>query len=173
MLMKVAALTLIPAALVGGVVMNSSVMMVSVDNEDVTLTVPVPLALAQLALAFAPQEVKRIEVPEIGKIMPHVRRVVEELQSSPDGIFVEVIDGSDHVKVFKEGGLLRVQVEDGDNEQVDVAIPFESMMAMVDAYDVEGGFFRTSRLVGALRAAPSGDLVHVIDDEDEVSIRMW
>ncbi len=173
MLIKVAALTLIPAALVGGVVMNASVMMVSVDNEDVTLTIPVPLALAQLCMAFAPEEVKYVEVPEFAEVAPYLERIVEELQNTPDGIFVEVRDGGDHVKVYKEGGLLKVWVEDRGDTMVTVAIPFESMMAVVNAYDMEGQYFRTSRLVGALRAAPSGDLVHVIDGDDEVRIRMW
>ena len=44
---------------------------------------------------------------------------------------------------------------------------------MVDAYDPVTNKLRTTRIVGALRAAPSGDLVHVIDRDEEVRIRMW
>lgn len=173
MLVKVAALTLLPVVLVGGAVLNSSIMLVTVHNDDVKLLIPVPLALAQIALAFCPDEVKRIEVPELAQYIPYLEDVVTALQEAPDAVFVEVEDGSDHVRVYKEGGLLKVTVRARTDEQVTVQIPFVSMMAVVHAYDTEGKFFRTSRLVGALRAAPSGDLVHVIDGDDEVRIRMW
>lgn len=174
MFLKAAALTFLPMVLVGSAVMNSSVMLVNVDNEDVSITVPVPLALAQIGLAFAPAEVKRIDVPEIAQYWPYVERIIIELREAPDGVFVEVIDdGNEHVKVFKEDDLLKVEVQDGSREHVTVQIPFASMMAVVNAYDTEGEFFRTSRLVGALRAAPSGDLVRVVDGDEEVHIRMW
>lgn len=173
MLAKIAALTILPALLVGSAVMNSSVMLVHVDNEDVSLTIPVPLALAQVALAFAPDEIKRIDVEDIAEFIPYLERIVAELETAPDGLFVEVEDGDDHVRVFKQDGMLKVRVEDGSDEKVTVRIPFAAMMAAVHAYDVEGEFFRTSRLVGALRAVPSGELVHVIDGDDEVHVSMW
>jgi hypothetical protein len=44
---------------------------------------------------------------------------------------------------------------------------------MADAFDAETNTLRATRLVGALRAAPSSDLVHVIDGDEEVRIRMW
>lgn len=173
MLVKVAALTLLPVVLVGGAVLNSSIMLVTVHNDDVRLSIPVPLALAQIAVAFAPDEVKRIEVPELAQYIPYLEDIVAALQEAPDAVFVEVEDGNDHVRVYKEGDLLKVTVRESTDKQVTVQIPFVSMMAVVHAYDMEGKFFRTSRLVGALRAAPSGDLVHVIDGDDEVRIRMW
>ena len=173
MFLKAAALTFLPMVLVGSAVMNSSVLLVNVDNEDISITVPVPLALAQMCLAFAPSEVKRVEVPEIAQYWPYVERIITELRNAPDGVFVEVIDDSDHVRVYKEDDLLKVSVEGGSGERVTVQIPFASMMAVVQAYDIEGEYFRTSRLVGALRAAPSGDLVHVVDGDEEVRIRMW
>ena len=53
MVTKLAALALLPTVLVGGVVMNTSVLIVDVKDDDVHITVPVPLALAQVVLAFA------------------------------------------------------------------------------------------------------------------------
>ncbi len=175
MFIKLAALTMLPVALVGGVVANSSVMIVEVDADDVHIIVPVPLSLAQVAVAFAPDEAKYIQMDsEVGEYLPYLARFVDELRAIPaDAMLVEVIDGSDHVRVFKEDDVMRVQVDEGHGTKVNVRIPLASLAAMVDAYDEEENMFRASRLVGALRAAPSGDLVHVIDGDEEVHIRMW
>ena len=174
MFIKLAALTMLPVALVGGVVANSSIMIVEVDNDDVHIVVPVPLSLVQVAAAFAPDEAKYVEVEEIGEFLPYLERFVDELRAIPDdAMLVEVIDRNDHVRVFKEDDLLRVQVDEKNGAKVNVRVPLASVAAMVDAYDTETGTLRTTRLIGALRAAPSGDLVHVVDGDEEVHIRMW
>ena len=174
MLIKLAALTMLPVALVGGVVANSSVLIVEVTNPDVHVVIPVPLSLVQVAMAFAPDEAKYVQIEEIGEFLPYVGRFIEELRAIPDDVMlVEVIDRRDHVRVYKEADVLRIQVEEGRGARVNVRVPLASLAAMVDAYDAETGTLRTSRLIGALRAAPSGDLVHVIDGDEEVHIRMW
>lgn len=174
MLIKAAAITLAPMMLVGGVVMNSSIMLVDVTDDDTRIVVPVPLSLAQIAVAFAPSEAKYVQVPdEVRRIWPYVDRFVEEIRDIPDVMLVEVVDGNDHVQIFKEGDVLKILVDEGGKEHVEVNVPLASLAAMVDAYDADGGYFRTSRLVGALRAAPSGDLVRVVDGNEKVHIRMW
>ena len=174
-LTKLAALTVLPVALVGGVVANSSVMIVEVDADDVHIMIPVPLSLAQVAMAFAPDEAKYVQMEEIGEFLPYITTFVDELQAIPnDVMLVEVIDNSDHVRIYKEEGVLRVQVDEGEGgAKVNVRVPLASLAAMVDAFDADTNTLRTTRLVGALRAAPSGDLVHVIDGDEEVHIRMW
>ncbi|NKB88226.1 MAG: hypothetical protein GKS06_08405 [Acidobacteria bacterium] len=175
-LTKVAALTLLPVALMGGVVANSSIMLVEVDADDVHIMVPVPLSLAQVAVAFAPDEAKYVDVEEAGQYIPYLADFVDALRDVPENVMlVEVIDGDDHVQVFLEDDNLRVSVDEGHDRgaTVNVRVPLASVAAMVDAYDADTNTLRTSRLVGALRAAPSGDLVHVIDGDEEVRIRMW
>lgn len=174
MLIKLAALTMLPVALVGGVVANSSIMIVEVNNDDVHIVIPVPLSLVQVAMAFAPEEARYVQVEEIGEFLPYIARFVDELRAIPDDVMlVEVIDGGDHVRIYKEADVLRIQVDEANGARINVRVPLASLAAMVDAYDTETGTLRTSRLIGALRAAPSGDLVHVIDGDDEVHIRMW
>lgn len=180
MFVKLAALTMLPMLLVGGVVMNASVLVVSVHEAGGTsITIPVPLALAQVAMAFAPDDVKYVDIEqaddEVARYWPYLERIVAELGDIPDAVLVEVEDGNDHVIVAKEGDLLRISVDEGkgSGETVRVNVPLAMVSAMLEAYDEETGRLRTSRLVGALRAAPSGELVHVLDGRDEVSIRMW
>ncbi len=173
MLIKLAALTMLPMLMVGGMVMNSSIMLVDVDADDIRIVVPIPLALVQVVLAFAPDEVKYVRVPEIAEYLPYFDRIVEELRAVPDALLVEVQDHGDHVKIFKRGDVLRVEVDERGDETVRVSVPLAALAAMVDAYDPDTQTIRTSRLIGALKAAPSGELVHVIDDDEEVRIRMW
>lgn len=175
MVTKLAALVLLPAVLIGGVVANSSIIIVNVDEGPggTSIMVPVPLALVQIALAFAPDEIKRIEVPEVAEYLPYLDRFVTALEPVPDALLVEVEDTGDHVRVSKEGDLIKVSVREDGDERVDVSIPLSMLRGILNAYDTQGGYFRTSRLVGALRAAPSGDLVHVVDGSDEVRVRMW
>lgn len=171
---KLVALTLLPLVLVGGVVMSSSILMVDVHEAGGThLVVPVPLALAQLGLALAPDEIKYVDIDEAGRYLPYLERIVDELRDAPDGLFVEVEDGSDHVRVYKEADALKVEVDERGSETVRVSVPLASVAGIVDAWDEERRALRLTSVVGALRAAPSGDLVHVIDGDDEVRVRMW
>lgn len=172
-MIKLAALTMLPMLMVGGVVMNSSILLVDVHTDDVRIVVPVPLSLAQVVLAFAPDEAKYVRVPEIAGYLPYLDRIVEELRAAPDTLLVEVLDGGDHVKIFKRGDVLRVEVDERRDKMVRVSVPLAAVAAMVDAYDTDTQTIRTSRLIGALKAAPSGELVHVIDGDEEVRIRMW
>lgn len=170
---KVAAAILLPVFLVGGAVMNAGVMVVDVHDSDGTrIVVPVPVALAQAALIFAPDEARNIEAPEADEYLPYAQRFVEELREAPDGVYVEVDEDDEHVRVSKEGDVLRVRVISGSDESVDVNLPLSSARAMLESYDADTRTFRASGLVSALTAAPSGKLVHVLDGGDEVEIRM-
>ena len=176
MLTKLAALTILPTLLVGGVVMNASVMLVDVNegHGGMHLVIPVPLSLAQMALAFAPDEAKRVAIPEeAGRFFPYLDRIVAELENAPNALLVEVVDGGDHVTIYKEDGVLRIEVDESGDAHVRVNVPLAAVRAIVAAYDADSGYLHTSRVVGALRSAPSGELVHVIDGDEEVLIRMW
>lgn len=174
MVSKLAAITILPMLLVGGVVANSSILVVTVHEAGGTdITVPVPLAVAQVALAFAPDEAKRVEIPEIAEYLPYLEQIVSELERVPDTVLVEVRDRGDHVTVAKEDDFLRVRVREDGDASVDVSIPLSTVRGIVAAYDAEDGVLHGTRVIGALRASPSGTLVHVRDDRDEVKVRMW
>jgi len=171
---KLAAIALFPVLVVGGAVANTSVLMVDVDTaEGPDITVPVPLPMARAGLWFAPDEAKRVEALELAEHLPHARKAVAALRQAPDGVFVEVHDRDEHVKIVKEGESLRVRVIDGSRTSVDVRVPLAAAEKALDAYDREERTFDTSDLVAALGSAPRGELVHVLDGEDEVRIRMW
>lgn len=173
-MLRVASLALVPALLVGGVAMNTSVLMVDVQGPDSPdMALPVPLPLARAALAFAPEEAERIEAHDLAAYLPHARRIVEELADAPDAVFVDVRDRHQHVRVERDGDVLRVRAVDGGHTTADVSLPLKALERALRAYDTESGSFRTADLLSALADAPGGPLVHVRDGEQEVEIRIW
>lgn len=169
---KVLGAALLSIALVGGAAAHGGIVVVDVQEADgPRIVVPAPLALVRAGLVFAPDEVKRIEAREFAAYLPHAERAVSELRSAPEGPLVRAADGDDLVTVTKEGTALRIRAREGDGAAVDVVVPLGSAEAAVRAYDTEGGYFRTSELVAALGATPSGDLIDVVDGDQRVRVR--
>lgn len=171
---KLALLVLVPTLLVGGAVVNTSVLVVDVDAGDAPhLVVPVPLPVARAALALAPDQARWVQSPDLAGHLPRLERIVGALGESPDGVFVEVEDGDERVKISKDDGVLRVRASDGPETTVDVDVPVRLADAVLRAYDRDRRSFRSSGLLAALGTVPDGDFVRVLDGEDEVEIRMW
>ena len=99
--------------------------------------------------------------------------MAEALRDAPDGTYLEARDGEGRVNVGKEEEILTVRVAQGDGERVNLALPLDVLVEGSEAFDTEAGTIRTAALVSALAAAPSGRLLHVVDGDAEVDIRMW
>lgn len=132
---------------------------------------PVPLELAQFALHFVDDETQRVEIPELANYAPAGRKILAALREAEDGVFIKVDDDSDHVEIGKYDDVLAVSVDGGDGEQVRVRVPIRTAMRILDGYDGEA--LTASQVVRALRYSPATELVHVIDGEDEVRVRIW
>lgn len=155
----------------GGLLLHDGVVVVDVrEAEGGRVVVPVPVAGARAALAFAPDEVKRIEAREAGRFVPRLPRVVDALRGSPDAALVEVHDGPDTVTVRKAGDALSVRAVDGGGSTAEVLLPLEAIASVARAYDAGEGRFRTGELVAALGHAPRGDIVDVVDGDQRVRI---
>jgi hypothetical protein len=169
-----AAVLAIPAVLLASAVTPPSVLVVDVNPEGGPRVVaPVPYAMVQAGLALAPREVRRIEVPELAEYMDDLRRIVDVLGDAPDGTFVEVETPDEQVLISKREGALRVRVLDGDHTRVELTLPLVTLASLPDAYDLGTGTLHTEALVRALRKAPRGSLLHVVEGETEVRVRAW
>lgn len=173
---KLTALLLLPL-LLGGLLMTNHCMVVDIHEagpDGSRIIVPVPLFLAQAALTVMPmpREVRDLRLPpEAERFLPVAQRLVEELGRIPDATLVSVQDGGETVTVGKVGRLLRVDVEDGDDEEVHVRVPVDSVADILE--EVRRGEIDPKSLVAALRSAPRGRLVQVRDGEDEVTITVF
>ncbi len=114
--------------LIGAVYAWGGVMTVHVQdrNEGLNLYLPVPLAVVDVAMATGGLVLSREQLLDIdvdlGEWEPMMRAMVEALDDCPDFTLVEVQDGSEHVKVYKEHGVLKIEVDEED-VRVRVSVP--------------------------------------------------
>ena len=82
----------------------------------------VPAALATTALHFLPDRNLAHGSDQLRECLPIIDAAIPALAESPDGVLVEVVDQSEHVRVSKDGGSIVVDVNDAD-EVVHVSVP--------------------------------------------------
>jgi hypothetical protein len=105
-----------------------------VERNGTRVTVPIPMAVVDAAVAsgdllFDVEDHLNVQL-DLGEWGPLVREMLEELDECPDAVLVEVVDGSDHVRVVKDGGSLLVEVSDSDVD-LRVSIPTRSIRRTV------------------------------------------
>jgi len=170
-------LGLVFAAVLGMAAMfvNAGILIVDVREggpDGERIFVPVPLALARTALWFVPDEHLVIKEPEFAEHRELALRLLRELEKAEDADLVEVHDGDEQVLVRKVGNQIEVHVSNG-RENVDVRAPLAVVTRILESYDEERGRFRGSGLSAALGYMPRGEVVHVVDGDEEVRIAVW
>ena len=171
-MLKIAAIMLlsVPLLLVG-VCLSSSCVVVDVRTSDgPRVIVPVPLFVARAALAFAPDEVTRIEIPELDDYADVAEQIIDELLDAPDGVLVEVHGGGEHVLIAKVGDEIEIGV-DGDDEEVSVRVPLSVVAELLESYNGEELDIRD--VLEALSTLSRRELVHVRTEDEEVKISIW
>jgi hypothetical protein len=163
----------IPLLLLGLVASTGLVVVEVKPSDGPHLVIPVPLLLARVALGFAPQHAREVDVPELAEYADVASRLLAELEKCEDAVLVEVEDGRDRVLIEKVGNELAIEVT-SDDEEVSVHLPLDGASALLESF--EGGHLHTSGLLDALSASSSftgTDLVHVKSNDEEVRIRVW
>jgi hypothetical protein len=138
---SVAVLVLGWAAMIAGVYFMGGVATVEIveRSEGLDLSLPIPMALIHAAATtsriFLLDEIlDEIEIETGGRFSeyaPGVLAILEILDDVPNGtVFVSVEDGEESVRVSKESGKFRVQVDSPD-VFVKVAVPTRSVKRIV------------------------------------------
>ena len=154
---------------------NAGVLIVDVREGGVDgdhIFVPVPLALARTALWFVPDKHLVIKEPEFAEHRELALRLLRELEKAGDADLVEVRDGGENVLVRKVGNHIEVHVS-SDRENVDVRAPLAVVTRILESYDDETRRFRGSALSAALGYMPRGEVVHLLDGDEELRISVW
>ena len=128
----VLALTMFWGVVFGTVVMTGGVMSVSVHEgpggNNFSLSLPmgvIEAAVTTGTLFVDGHEIARFDADlsaELEEWGPVLREMLEVLDDCPDVTFVEVDDRGDRVRIFKEDGELKVEVDDSE-VTVRVSIP--------------------------------------------------
>lgn len=120
-------------------VATSGLMTVQVHEhqaDGVHLYIPVPAALVNVALAALPLAVPQDELADMRREMepfaPALKAIAAEIRDCPDVVMVRVEDGSDRVRVEKNGRSLIVTVE-AEDADIRVSLPASSFSQALDA----------------------------------------
>lgn len=138
-LFGVPALIVVPLALVGSSVLTAGSIDINVIEKNdggSAIGIHVPAALVPAAAHLMP----RVTVDDIRMDMgPEARQALEigfavigELERVPDGIFVDVMDGTDIVTIEKRDGKLLIYVDTPD-ETVKIDVPLRAVRQTLGA----------------------------------------
>lgn len=162
---------LVLSLLLVGYVIQAGIAVVHVRTPDARVWVPVPVALGHLAgsLIDIPLKMEK-EFQEVWQHREAIAEVLRQLPGLPDADFVQVDKGKEHVRIFKRGDSLFVQV-DTPKEKVNVRIPIQTVERLVEALQKPNA--SVGDLFACLEWQPAGDLVYVKTDHEEVRISLW
>ena len=148
----------VPVATAGAVAATGVVVVdVRQPQDGMRLVIPVPLALAQTAAAFVPADKARVALPpEARRFLPMAQAALRALEDVEDAELVRVEEPGQVVSIRKKGGVIHVEVRDGEAE-VNVEVPLA-----LATYALESGDqFTASDAVWALQSARLTRLVDV------------
>jgi hypothetical protein len=93
------------------------------DGHHINLIVPA--ALVPVTLKFVPRQNLAEAAQNIRANMALIDAALPALEQCPDGVFVEVTEPGEHVRVAKVGSSIVIDVKDSD-ETVHVSVPLRA-----------------------------------------------
>lgn len=97
-----------------------------------------------------------------------LREILDAVRDAPDGEFLRIRSRDENVRVVKENGFLRIDVDEPDGDRVRIRLPIEVVEAMLasdeDRIDLEAA-------LDALADFDGEDLITV--ESDDSTIRIW
>lgn len=162
---------LVLSLLLIGYVVQAGIAVVQVKTPDTRIWVPVPVALGHLAGSLLDMPLKMEEdFQEVWQHREAAAEILRHIPGLPDAELVQVDNGQEHVRIFKRGDALFIQV-DTPREKVNVRLPVQTVERMVEVLQNPGA--SVGDLFACLEWQSSGDLVHVKTENEEVRISLW
>lgn len=141
------------------------------DTEGSKVRVNVPISMAEKVVAMVPGDHLdggRVVLDGREFSLQELRELWTAIQASPDMTFVTVEKQTESVKVWKEKGMLRVEVRSVDADRADVRVPLEVVDALLSG---EADQLDIGAAISALAKAGEGEVVAVNHADDRV--RIW
>lgn len=142
------------------------------EAEGARVRVNLPMSLAEMALEIAGEEAlegEHLQWDSDGDVsLDDIRRMWRELRDAGDADFVEVQEDDEHVRVFRRGDRVHVQVDEEGVEKVRVEVP----AGIVDALlGTEGDELDLAAAMQEMARTGEQNLVQVQDGE--TTVRVW
>jgi hypothetical protein len=138
------------------------------DGERVRVNLPLELVAKVLPLVEADEFHRgkiRLDQSDLEEV--DVAGILAAVRGAEDGEYVTVEGTDENVKVRKDGNLMSIDVEDGD-EKVKIRIRMEVIDALISSNNNE---LDIAAAIDVLGEKSEGDLVTV--ESDDESIRIW
>src|SRR6266481_759319 len=116
-------------ALAGAYTFHEGVIRIDVDEHRANnshVHMWVPAAAVPMAMHFVPQKHLREAAEHSREALPIAHAILKELKKYPDVDLVEVMDGSQHVRIRTHKGKLQIDVEAPD-QQVHLLLPLSTL----------------------------------------------
>ncbi|MHB8079504.1 MAG: hypothetical protein ACYDIE_09630 [Candidatus Krumholzibacteriia bacterium] len=142
-------------------------------GEEGSVNLNLPLALAQAALAAMQENVDLKARAELGHgdlKVSDLRKMWRAMRDAGDTEFVTVQDAGETVRIYREGEMVFVKVNEGDaKDKVRIRVPVTVMDALLSG---EGEQLDLEAAVNQLSSMGKGELVN-IEEEAGDSVRIW
>lgn len=144
------------------------------EKDGAEVRVNLPMSAVEVALEVAEDEAfdqGYITIDETDITVEELRAIWQELRSSGDGEYVRVMDGDEHVRVFRQGDYIKVHVSDGDDElseQVNLEVPVSVVDALLSG---SGDQLNIRAAIEELQKTTQGEVINIRDGRDH--IRIW
>ena len=162
---------LIVVLLLTAYVIHAGFVVVRVKSPAANLWIPVPIALGHLAGAFVNLSMSNHKEFETAfEYREAATEILSQIKDLPDSDFVEVTKPNEHVRIFKRGNSLYIDVKNA-NEKVKVRVPLRTAERLLQALNRQN--VNVGEVVACLEWQPSGDIVHVQTQQEEVRVSIW
>jgi len=150
---------------------------VRVDETDsAKVNVNLPVSLLEVAMEIA-EEHGADMMEEHGGMhfgrhghmeVADLRRMWNELRESGDAEYVNVEDGDENVRIYRQGDSVHIQVDDEGDEKVRMEVPFSVVDTLLEG---EGNELNLSGALRKLADSNNGQIIQVTDDD--TTVRVW
>jgi hypothetical protein len=100
-------------------------------KEGFPILVPFPALVLTEGIRFVPRRDLHVPPGDLKQWLPAIEAASQELGRAPDGLFVDVKEGAEHVIIAKCRESLVVRVDD-DDETVHVSVPVETLRSVAE-----------------------------------------
>jgi hypothetical protein len=141
-------------------------------GQGAEVRVNLPLSVVEIALDAVPDDIIRkghLRLRHSDISISDLRQIWQELRAAGDAEFVTVEEDDEHVRVYRQGDNIHINVDDINTgeQKVQIEVPISIVDALLEG---EGNELNLRAAISQLRNR-RGDLVRVNDGGTEV--RVW
>jgi len=153
----------------------SSWIHIRVDEADgAKVNVNLPMSLIEVALDIAEEQAfdghhGEMHFGRHGDMdVEDLRRMWNELRASGDAEYINVEDHDEHVRIYRRGDRVHIQVDEDGDEKVRMEVPFSVVDVLLEG---EGERLNFAGAIREMAGTNDGEILQVNDGD--TTVRIW